>query len=858
MRLLAATLRRPAPVVGTLVALLLAAVLVTWTLSMAVTGDRAAVPPQRLAGTAAVVLCQPSVAVIAGSGDNRSTSSVSLAAYRRLPASVATELARLPGVATTVPDVSVPVALALPDGRVDAGTSAQPVTAYGWPSAELTPFRLVSGHPPSGPQQLVIGAGLARRSGLSPGERVRLAGQDLPPFEVVGVAAAPAGNPVQDDTVFFSQAEAVALAGHPGQADLIGVVARPGVPAALVAARVRAALQTPGAPHSADSFGGEHLSVLSGDQRGRAEDPMAPSQLASLFQLSVGAGIDTTLIALFVVAGAVALAVAARSRTNALLRAVGATPGQVRRRTLIELMVLGVAAGLVGVLPGMWLASWTMSGLAAHQIVPSTVRAWTSPWEILWSVAAGSVVAVVAGFVAARRAGRVSPVAALAESVTERRWPGALRLLLGVGALGGGVAAAIAALRQTSPDQQLNMALLVLLAFLVAVALLGPLLVILAEVLLRLPLRLAGRVSGRLASAEVRSRPRRMASAMVAVALTIAFAGGFFVVDATQIHADVVQGHQRLAATDVVTAPGPGLAPGALTAVAATPGVKTAIGVTPTTVLVPDPGANEAVAETVTPGPIGSVLDLGVVAGSLGGFGPGDIALSTLMAGQADLDVHVGQTVMTHLADGTPYRARVTAIYSRSQGFGDVLIPAGAGGGGHLGATDVSTVLVRGSADVAGPTLTAALGALGTRYRGLVVASRSVVNAQAERDDAQSSYLNNLLLGIIALLATVTLVNTLVVATLEQRESLLLLHRVGATARQVVSMVVWRTVTLGLLGLLLGVAAAAAAVLAVTKAVTGTWHPYLTWTPAVGATGVVLGLSVLAVLVPTTWVLRRR
>ena len=92
-----------------------------------------------------------------------------------------------------------------------------------------------------------------------------------------------------------------------------------------------------------------------------------------------------------------------------------------------------------------------------------------------------------------------------------------------------------------------------------------------------------------------------------------------------------------------------------------------------------------ATAEAVTAGPITSVLDLGLVSGTLSGFGPGDVAVSTMVAGSSDLNVRVGQTLATHLADGTPYRARVTAIYSRSLGFGDVLVPAGASGGGHRG-----------------------------------------------------------------------------------------------------------------------------------------------------------------------------
>ena len=55
--------------------------------------------------------------------------------------------------------------------------------------------------------------------------------------------------------------------------------------------------------------------------------------------------------------------------------------------------------------------------------------------------------------------------------------------------------------------------------------------------------------------------------------------------------------------------------------------------------------ADRALSEAVTPGPLGAVLDLKVTSGSLSHFGPGDVALSTLIAGKGAMDVHVGQAI---------------------------------------------------------------------------------------------------------------------------------------------------------------------------------------------------------------------
>lgn len=799
------------------------------------------VPAQRLAGTSVVVTGNQNVAVTSGQGQDASTDVLALPRYRRLPVG----LAAVPGVAAAVPDVSVPLALQVPDDRVLTGTAAQPLTGYGWQSAPLTPFTIVSGHAPAGSQDIVIGAGLAQAAALRPGDTVRLTGRDLPPFTVTGIAGSPPGDPADDWPVFFTSAEATALYGHPGQADLIGLIAQPRTSAATLTGRVQAAVA------------GRGLTVLSEADRGQAEYLTLPTAKNTLFQLGTGVGGDIVFIALLVVAGTVGLSVNQRQRAFALLLAVGATPGQVRRVLTAELAALGAAASVAGYLPGIGLTAWAVSGLAAHQLIPSTAHAWLSPLALPIAAGAGIVIAEVAGYFAIRRASRLSPMTALQQAGNERRWPRLPRLLAGLSALGGGVGLLITTLvTPFSPIEEIQLALNTALLFTAGVALLGPLLVAVAELVLRLPVqRLAG-VAGRLALADIRLRPRRVASAVTAAGLAVTFIGTIYLIDAIQSRAAVVQGGQRLAADAVVSAPGPGLIPAALTAIRDQPGIADAVGLTPVTVFVPYPGNDNAAGVAVTGGPLSAVLDPKAISGSLNGFGPGDIALSRLGTGKSAVDAHVGQAITTYLPDGTPYRAKVTAIYDRSLGFGDVIIPASAAGGGHLGTPALGQILVRGSAGVTATTLAGRLTSLSSRFPGLSVAERSaVLNAQAQLDSAQTSYANNLLIGVIAMLATVTMVNTLVMATIGRRDSLLLLNRVGATTRQLLSMTGWQTVTLSVTGVVLGIAAGAASVLVITKVLTSAWTPDVTWLPAVIIIAVVLALTVLSVFTPTAWIL---
>jgi len=129
----------------------------------------------------------------------------------------------------------------------------------------------------------------------------------------------------------------------------------------------------------------------------------------------------------------------------------------------------------------------------------------------------------------------------------------------------------------------------------------------------------------------------------------------------------------------------------------------------------------------------------------------------------------------------------------------------------------------------------------------------AALNAQAQLNTAQNSYANNLLIAIIAILAAVTLVNTLVMATAGRRDSLRLLSRVGATARQLLSMTGWQAITVSVTGIGLGIVFGAASVLVITKVLTGSWAPTVTWAPVV-VVGV-LALTTLSVFIPTSRIL---
>ncbi len=616
---------------------------------------------------------------------------------------------------------------------------------------------------------------------------------------------------------------------RPGDVDLVAVTAQPGVSPDVLAGRIRAALR-----------GGQGYTIATGAARGDAANLNAAIERSNGQALAGAIIVPIVLISLFVLASTTALAVNLRRRRFALLRAVGATRGQVRRAILAELAVCGAVGGALGWLPGIALGALSVRALAAHQMLPAGSAAWLSPWLIAIACGASALVAWLSGQVAARRGSRTPPAQALRETSAERKWPNPVRVLLGILAAGGSGTLMAFTLNQKSAAGQLGLAFPLLLACMLAVALLGPLLVAFTAWLAR-PTIAVGGAPARLALAAIAAQPRRAASAVIPVAMAVAMVGTVYFANTSIQHATASQASTTVTADDVLS--GADLTAATLRQVRALPGVRAAAGVMPLSAAVTDPDLDQAYGEAVTGGPLGQLLDLGVTSGSAAAPRPGQIAVSALEAGSNALNVRTGSGITVYLPDGTPYHATVSAIYSRSLASGDLLIPASVAAG-HTGRPPgYAQILVSGGTD-------AELARLAADHPGLRVTSRSVANAQSAAATAQNSFANDLILGVLGALSAVALVNTLVVTTVERRRVLRLLGRVGATRSQVAAVFGWQAMFVAGTGLVAGAAAGAVTLLTVTRAITGSWTPFIPPASAIGLVALVAALTAGAVMIP--------
>jgi putative ABC transport system permease protein len=793
---------------GALVALIASSVLVMAGAMQLEAALRTQPPVERYAATAAVVTGQQTV----GKEDK-----VALSERARVSSALVARLGAVPGVRAAIGDVSAPTSL-----------GARMTEAHGWSSAALTPYVLNAGRPPAGPGEVVTGY----RAPL--GARLRLASAQGPSTVTVVGVARPRHPTGQGAAIFVTDGEAARLAGHPGRVDTIGVLGGPGFDASRLRAAAAGAL------------------VLTGDARGKAEHPEVGDARTKLIAVAASFGGLALFIAVFVVAGTMSLSIQQREREIALLRAVAATPRQVRRMIAWEAAIVGLLGSAIGLWPGAVLGRELGHALVRHGIAPPNFSVSAGWLPIAAAVGGGVVAALLAVLGAGRRASRVAPTRALTEAAVEPRLLGPGRMIGGLISLAGAVPLFLVSTTTSAPDTAAATSELTALFLVAAVGFLGPIVARIAAGVLGPPLARISPVGGFLASANLATATRRFSSASTPLVLTVAMSCTLLFSATTTDHAITQQRKAGLTGQLAITSSGAGLPAAVLADAQATPGVRSAVALTPTT-LGPSLGvSDETVSAQVLTGGQGGGLDAGVTSGSLARLHGDAIALGNRRADAAH--AHVGDRVPIMLGDGTRTRATVVAIYTRSLGFGDALL-APELAAGHQTSPLLGTILVQtGETAAVAPRLRA----MAARYPGLRVSDRASLATATDADLEANRWLGPLFVVIIFAFTSIAVVNTLTMIGLQRARELGLLRLVGGTPGQVRSMARWEAVLIIVIGLGVGLAIAAAALLPLSNALTGSIRPHVPLDQLGAILGVSALLALLALALPTRRSLRTR
>ncbi|UGQ15069.1 ABC transporter permease [Yinghuangia sp. ASG 101] len=825
---------------GAFTALLCAAALITACGVLLETGLRGGIPAERYAGTPVVVTADQDLHWTKHKKGKEKTKSKPLTERAWLDAATADRLAALPGVRAVVPELTFDATVFTADGHPLKGPGDGPSWGHAWDSAVLTPFTLTAGDAPAGPDDVVLDAALAARAGAAVGDAVTVQSTAAPKtYRVTGIAAPDDRDGLaRQSALFFAAPEAERLAGHPGRVAAVGLLPAPGTDTGDLARAAR------------DALDGTTAKVRTGDARGPAEFLDAGKARVTLVSLGGALGGTSLLVAIIVVAGTFALSLNQRRRELALLRAVGATPRQIRRMVGLEAVLIGLLAGGLGAFAGLALSAWLHTRFVAVGAMPKSLELAHSPFPPLAAVLATLAAAWAAARVSARRPARVRPTEALTDAAIEPDRVGKARTLAGVLLLAGyGVLLAVLRGLHVEPAATPVMFVSVVLAV-IAIALLGPLLARGGLALLSGPMRLLSPLGGRLAAGNSRTRPRDVAAVVTPLTLAIAMASTILFSQTTTAHAAEAQMAAGSRADHVVASSGPGVPGAAVDAIRAVPGVAGATEIIRTTVRA---GQDKFTAQGVTTDGFADMLDLGTTSGNPADLAEGTVAVSE--SARRIKNVSVGDDLEVTLGDGVRVRLRVVAVYERGLGFGDLTMPHDLVAA-HVDHPLAEQVLVRTGPTDAPDTVARALDAATAAYPGVRVLDRG--EAEAVRKDRQGTQaqVNLVAMGLIIAFTAIAVVNTLVMATSARGREFALLRLVGMTRPQVMRMLRWETLVTLLLAVVLGTAIAWLTLSAYARGMTGTgtvYAPPLTCCVILGAAA---ALAVTATVLPARLLLR--
>ncbi|MET9290384.1 ABC transporter permease [Streptomyces sp. NPDC003077] len=869
-------------------------------------------------GHAAVERYAATAAVIAGDQRTRHTSmpwgseprteTAALTERVRVPRSALPRIEAVPGVRAAVADDAFPVELgkgpAVGTGAEAASDEARPTYGHPWSAAALAPFTLRAGRAPSGPGDVVLDGGTAARLGVRVGDAVRVRASGVPETYRVSGIAAPEGQdaaPVGEDgapegrggssegragapdgqapgeglahqeAVFFSDQRARHLAGHPDTVDAIGVLAAPGVSDDELYPRLRAALD---GDRPVRSVAAEHrseednttLRVLTGNGRGEPEFLEATPGRSDLLEV-LGSLIGVVvMVAGLVVASTVAQATRQRARDLALLRAVGATPRQVRSmvgRESVRVAAVAALCGALGAVPGYWLLAGVLRGGGAVPdglVLPSPVWMFAAP---VVTAALTVLVARLAAAATARRAASVSPARAMGEANEAPGRPGRGRTVTGLVLLTLGISASGTAALQSGQLAAMaaSSAVLVLV---IACAVLGPWIARGGVHVLSRLTRRRGGAGGYLAAAAARADVHGLAAAITPIVLVVAFIGVQLSAGATAERHATAQSGQALRAPLTVSASGPGIPEEALHRIRAVPGVAMASGVLRSTVVLADKEAGDPRLERLPvlatdPAALPRTLDPGAVTGDLRALRADTVAVGRDRA--QSLDLKVGSRVRLRYGDGVEATLKVAAVYERAQALGDFLFAPGALAPHMAVPRPVQTLIaLQPGADVGG-VRDAVKRVIADVAPGAEVVAHPAAGhlRDGARDERQGlgQVVTVLAVGVIGGYTVIAVLSTLSLIMVGRRPELVLLRTVGAGRRQLRRMLCAEATTVILTGLLVGTVTALLPLTAFAVAVIGA-PPWMPLAQVCAVVGVVAVTGLAGYLLPVRAVLRGR
>ncbi|MET9407065.1 FtsX-like permease family protein [Streptomyces sp. NPDC002935] len=426
-------------------------------------------------------------------------------------------------------------------------TTGAPTIAGNWTRNDLRSTEISSGRAPRGPTEVMVDVDTADKHHLKMGDELRtIAVTGDFKARIVGIATFKVTNPGAAVVWFDTATAQRELLGSTGRFTQINVSAAPGVSDTRLKQNVSTAL---------------HGSYKIQTQKENSdENRQGVGQFMNVIKYAMlgFAGI-AFLVGIFLIINTFSMLVAQRTREIGLMRAIGSSRKQVNRSVLAEALLLGIVGSVLGVAAGVGLAVGLMKLMSSMGMDLSTRDLTVKAATPVIGMILGVVVTVLAAYLPARRAGKVSPMAALRDAGTPADGrAGLVRGLIGLALTGAGAFALYtAATADKASEGSLVLGAGIVLT-LIGFVIVGPLLAGgVVRAISAVLLRMFGPV-GRLAERNALRNPRRTgatgAALMIGLALVacLSVVGSSMVASATDeldksVGADfIVQGQQRI------------------------------------------------------------------------------------------------------------------------------------------------------------------------------------------------------------------------------------------------------------------------------------------------------------------------
>ncbi|MFG3260325.1 ABC transporter permease [Streptomyces sp. NPDC048172] len=443
-----------------------------------------------------------------------------------LPASAVARVAKAEGVKSAEGGVvSTSVTVVDKDNENMGSTTGAPTIAGNWTSNDRKSMDITSGHSPRGPTEMMVDADTADKHGLKIGDELRtIAVTGDIKAKITGIATFRVTNPGAAVVYFDTPTAQSKLLGAKDRFTQIAVSADTNVTHELLKKNVASELGAGAFKYQTQ----KEAADASRADMGGFLDVMKYAMLGF-------AGI-ALLVGVFLIVNTFSMLVAQRTREIGLMRAIGSSRKQVNRSVLVEALMLGVLGSVLGVGAGVGLAVGLMKlmgGMGIELDTSELTVAWTTP---VIGLVLGIVVTVLAAWLPARRAGKVSPMAALRDAGTPADGrTGLVRAVLGVLLTGGGAAALFgAAQADKAGDGSLLLGGGVLLT-LVGFVVIGPVIAgFFVRALSLVVARPFGRV-GRLSERNALRNPRRTGATGAALMVGLALVASLSVVGSSMV-----------------------------------------------------------------------------------------------------------------------------------------------------------------------------------------------------------------------------------------------------------------------------------------------------------------------------------